>query len=84
MFDVHAAESRRQPFACLLVLIEDGNGQDDVESVIPPGLKNAPGDAAKENGRKEHVGVEDDPHFFDRTSRTARPTSATFMPERRA
>jgi hypothetical protein len=82
--DVQTAKTRGQTFASLLVLVEDGHGQDEVETAIPPSLQDATWDATEEDGGKEHIGVEDDLHLFFRASRTARPTSATFMPARRA
>lgn len=82
--DVNTAEARGQTFAGLLILVEDGHGQHEVETAIPPCLQDATWDATEEDGGKEHVGVWDDLHFFFRASRTSRLTSATSMPALRA
>ena len=82
--DVHGTKARGQTLACVLILVEDWHRQDKLETAIPPGLQDPARDSTEEYGGQKDVGIEDDLHRFFRASRTARPTSAAFMPERRA
>lgn len=73
---VLGAEGRTDP----AVLVQNCGREDQLQSAVAPCCEDPSGDTAKEHGRNENVGVEDDPHRSERTFATARFTSTGLIP----